>query len=393
MLQRWRADRKARRHQLLEETQPAGRRREGYNAGDGRRIRYFNDGREMAAKEEIHPHWAEGEDGLVQVLVARGMDIDEVAQLRDEDTGVIVESRLAAVRPGMLPFFRQNHRQRRADRAAREHREDEEVEVDDDDEDEDEEPSAKVDERPVDVEEGIVERSTSSSPPLRRSASCPGGASQGWSAAGRGRRPSDVRTRASRLARRRASTGGFGGAGGSGLVRARTTLVLPAAASAAAAAKGGALPPPPPPPEPGAPPSDDPTWFFSTATIAGVEADPSSAERTGRRKKQRRNRKARAKAKRGRSSRRSKHRAKTIASTSSTGSSTRRTSRKRAGKRRRKGRKTAPGPRASSSRASARPSRRKSIKRLKRMIAAAEARLAATDPSDKPCTTIFEEAE
>ena len=76
VLQRWRADRKARRHQLLEETQPAGRRREGYNAGDGRRIRYFNDGREVVAnttiEEEIHPHWAEGEDGLVQVLV--GLD-------------------------------------------------------------------------------------------------------------------------------------------------------------------------------------------------------------------------------------------------------------------------------------------------------------------------------
>ena len=36
--------------------------------------------------ERIAPGWADGDDGLVQVLVARGMDLDDVAAVRDSRT-------------------------------------------------------------------------------------------------------------------------------------------------------------------------------------------------------------------------------------------------------------------------------------------------------------------
>ena len=68
--------------------------------------------------------WADGDDGLVQVLVARGMEPDTVAKLRDSMTGAVRESRLAEERPGMLPFLHQNRQQQEVE-AALEREEDE----------------------------------------------------------------------------------------------------------------------------------------------------------------------------------------------------------------------------------------------------------------------------
>ena len=63
------------------------------------------------------PGWADGDDGLIRVLVARGMEADDVAATRDSTTGRVRESRLAARRPGLLPFFHQNQAQQKLERA------------------------------------------------------------------------------------------------------------------------------------------------------------------------------------------------------------------------------------------------------------------------------------